>query len=166
MQNITRTQHDFPPILQRTDVESVMNIEIDDTPAKVWRIVKNFGGENGWLSYDFMIKMKKAEKRGVDSVLVQNEKPVSGGKISFFEIFSEKENFFLKLKFHASHLSAENSFYIEESAPNKCILSNVVRIQFENWTGKVYWSLIKGGDKLIRRKMLKNIKRLAEMNSK
>jgi hypothetical protein len=143
------------------DIERIVSVKINAEAEKIFFFLERIGGENGWFSYDSSSLMDNFEKGKL--ILKENfSKICPKGKIDLFQIADFEKNKKLRLKFESALAIGENSFFILQDKNGRAELINVYRVKLMSFWAKMFWKIQKPFDGRIRKKMLSNIKKLAE----
>lgn len=138
-------------------------IEINADTESIFHFIERIGGDNGWYTFNWMIKLRRLFSSRRKSYIRENKILTVGEKVNPFEVVDIEKDSYLVLKFVSNMLDGVFGFYLDfvESA-NKTTLYAFTCFDIKNIRGKLYWILIKPFDTILQKRMLANIKTLAE----
>jgi hypothetical protein len=149
-------------LIKTPDAESLLSIEINSSARDVYYYLERMGGDNGWYSYDSIFRLQNAIGKGKPRLRSLDVHVYNGSKIDFFKVEDYKKDEMLLLSFKAVSIIGENSFYLKVMDNGKTMFTNEMRLKFTSSVGRSYWKLISPFDRILRKKMLSNIKKFTE----
>jgi hypothetical protein len=141
-----------------------MSIEIDATPDCVYYFISRIGNGNGWFSLDSPLMLKnwfKPEKMKLNSSNVPLKR---GSKLDFMHVMDVEEDRRINLMIKDCSGVGDASLYLRPLDNNRTLFISLARMRYKNFFWKYAYGFVTFcADYVLRKIMLKNIKRLAEL---
>jgi hypothetical protein len=137
-------------------------IDIAASPDKVFYFIARLGGEYGWYTFDWMLKIRQLFSKRPKSSIKKDDILAIGDNVSPFVVADIENDKYLILKFTNKLLEGLFAFYLEPVDTKTTRVYAITEFAFKNFTGRIYWTFVKPFDKILQYRMLSNIKRLAE----
>ena len=143
-------------------VQLSRSIDIAAGLEHVFHYVERIGGESGWYTFNWLIDVRrflsmkfKSHRSGFKVLSI-------GDRVDMFKVADIEMNKYLILAFENDMLDGVFCFYLEKSDVNITTLYAATHFSFKNTSGKIYWIFVRPFDKILQKRMLINIKKLAE----
>ncbi len=138
------------------------HIEISAPAESVFHLVERIGGDNGWYTFNWMLKLRGMMSGKFKPYQREYKILTVGDDVDFFKVADIEKDKYLLLKFNDNRLDGVFGFYLEKRGVQKTMLYACTYFGFKNSSGKLYWRFVNPFDKFLQKRMLSNIKRLSE----
>jgi hypothetical protein len=154
----------FRELVHKPNMVMNMSIDIQARPSDVFFFLERLGGKNGWYSYDSYKMLRNWFAPENIQLSNYNQPFARRSKIDFMHVLDVVRDVRINLLIKDLSGIGDASMYLLPNDDGTTKFISLVQMRYKNFFWKyIYGSVLFAGDFILRRKILMNIKKLAEL---
>ena len=157
----------IPHMSKQTLHEDARSIKIEASPAAVWSVIEQIGGEHGWYHADSLWVLRGCLDRFIGGIGLRRDRTrrkeiIQGDTVDFWRVVSAvpMERLLLSSEMKLPG-KATLEFQIHEAGAGTCELKQTARFWSNGMWGTLYWNLLLPVPHYIFGGMIKKIRKIA-----